>query len=45
MHDVPDEIKRRQIALFTERDPAYGVGVVKVVKLDPPGTLGRESIA
>jgi catalase len=37
MQGVPDEIKRRQIALFTLCDPAYGAGVAKAVKLDPHG--------
>jgi len=35
MQNVPDEIKRRQIALFDKCDPAYGAGVTKAVKLDP----------
>ncbi len=37
MQGVPDEIKRRQIALFAKCDPAYGTGVAMAVKLDPPG--------
>jgi catalase len=27
MQGVPEEIKRRQIALFAKCDPAYGAGV------------------
>ena len=34
MQGVPDEIKRRQIALFAKCDPAYGAGVAKAVELD-----------
>jgi catalase len=37
MQGVPDEIKRRQIALFEKCDPAYGAGVAKAVKLEPSG--------
>jgi catalase len=37
MQGVPDEIKRRQIALFAKCDPAYGVGVAKALKLEPAG--------
>ena len=37
MQGVPDEIKRRQVALFALCDPAYGAGVAKAVKLDPAG--------
>jgi len=37
MQGVPDEIKRRQIALFTKCDPAYGAGVAKALKLEPRG--------
>ena len=36
MQGVPVEIKRRQIALFAKCDPAYGAGVAKAVKLEPP---------
>jgi catalase len=40
MQGVPDEIKRRQIALFAKCDPAYGAGVVRAVKLvEPPVQL------
>lgn len=35
MQGVPDEIKRRQIALFTRCDPEYGAGVARAVELDP----------
>jgi catalase len=35
MQGVPDEIKRRQIALFAKCDSAYGAGVAKAVELDP----------
>ena len=31
MQGVPDEIKRRQIALFTLCDPAYGAGVAQAI--------------
>jgi catalase len=34
MLGVPDEIKRRQIALFAECDSAYGAAVAKAVKLE-----------
>ncbi len=34
MQGVPDEIKRRQIALFAKCDSAYGAGVAKAVELD-----------
>jgi catalase len=37
MQGVPDEIKRRQIALFAKCDPAYGAGVAKAVKVEPSG--------
>jgi len=37
MHGVPDEIKRRQVALFAKCDPAYGAGVARALKLDRPG--------
>jgi catalase len=37
MQGVPEQIKRRQIALFTKCDPAYGTGVAKALKLEPPG--------
>jgi hypothetical protein len=37
MQGVPDEIKRKQVALFTTSDPAYGAGLANAVKLDPPG--------
>jgi catalase len=33
---VPDEIKRRQVRLFAQCDPAYGAGVAKALKLDRP---------
>jgi catalase len=33
MHSVPDEIKRRQVALFAKRDPAYGAGVARALGL------------
>jgi catalase len=35
MQGVPDAIKRRQIALFTKCDPAFGAGVARAVELDP----------
>ncbi|MDR2872739.1 MAG: catalase [Xanthomonadaceae bacterium] len=34
MRGVPEEIQRRQIALFAQCDPAYGAGVAKALKLD-----------
>jgi catalase len=34
MQGVPDEIKRRQVALFAQCDPAYGEGVAKALKLE-----------
>ena len=34
MLGVPEEITRRQIALFTKCDPAYGAGVLKALKLE-----------
>jgi catalase len=37
MHGVPDEIKRRQVALFAKCDPAYGAGVARALKLESPG--------
>src|SRR6266403_2020125 len=37
MQGVPDEIKRRQVALFAKCDPAYGEGVAKALKLEPSG--------
>jgi catalase len=37
MQGVPDELKRRQVRLFTKCDPAYGAGVAKALKLDRPG--------
>src|SRR5712691_6017553 len=37
MQGVPDEIKRRQVALFAKCDPAYGAGVARALKLDAPG--------
>ena len=37
MQGVPEEIKRRQIALFAKCDPAYGAGVARAVELEPPG--------
>ncbi len=36
MEGVPDEIKLRQIELFTHVDPAYGEGVAKAVGLPVP---------
>jgi catalase len=35
MQGVPDEIKRRQIALFAKCDPAFGSGVAKALELYP----------
>jgi catalase len=35
MQGVPESIQRRQIALFAQCDPAYGVGVARALKLDP----------
>jgi catalase len=35
MQGVPEEIKRRQVALFAKCDPAYGAGVAKALKLEP----------
>jgi catalase len=35
MQGVPDEIKRRQVALFTKCDPEFGAGVGKAMELDP----------
>jgi catalase len=37
MQGVPESIQRRQIALFAKCDPAYGAGVARALKLDPPG--------
>jgi len=37
MQGVPEEIKRRQVALFAQCDPAYGAGVARAVKLDTRG--------
>ena len=37
MQGVPEQIKRRQVALFALCDPAYGAGVAKALKLDPRG--------
>jgi len=37
MQGVPEQIKRRQVALFALCDPAYAAGVAKVLKLDPRG--------
>jgi len=37
MQGVPDEIKRRQIALFSKCDPAYGAGVAEALRLEPAG--------
>lgn len=37
MQGVPENIQRRQIALFAKCDPAYGAGVARALKLDPPG--------
>ena len=34
MQGVPEEIKRRQIALFEKCDPAYGAGVARAAKLE-----------
>jgi catalase len=34
MRGVPNEIKRRQIALFAKCDPAYGAGVANALKLE-----------
>jgi catalase len=35
MQGVPEEIKRRQIALFAKCDPAYDAGVARATKLEP----------
>ncbi len=37
MRGVPESIVRRQLALFTKCDPAYGEGVRRALKLDPIG--------
>jgi catalase len=37
MQGVPEEIKRRQIALFAKCDPAYGAGVANAVKREGRG--------
>jgi catalase len=37
MQGVPQEIKRRQIALFAKCDPAYGAGVADAVKREGRG--------
>jgi len=37
MQGVPEEIKRRQIALFAKCDPAYGAGVADAVKREGRG--------
>ncbi|MHB8912227.1 MAG: catalase [Lysobacter sp.] len=37
MQGVPEHIQRRQVAHFTQADPAYGAGVLKALKLDPVG--------
>jgi len=37
MQGVPEEIKRRQIALFAKCDPAYGAGVASAVKREGRG--------
>lgn len=37
MQGVPEHIQRRQIAHFTKADPAYGAGVEKALRLEPPG--------
>ena len=44
MEGVPDEIKRRQVALFAKCDPAYGAGVANALHLDPAGHDGRELV-
>jgi catalase len=38
MQGIPESIARRQIALFAECDPAYGEGVSKALRLEPPGS-------
>jgi catalase len=37
MQGVPEEIKRRQIALFAKCDAAYGAGVANAVKREGRG--------
>lgn len=37
MQGIPESIAHRQIALFTQCDPAYGEGVRRALRLDPPG--------
>ena len=37
MQGVPESIVRRQLALLSKCDPAYGEGVRRALKLDPPG--------
>ena len=37
MQGVPDEIRRRQVALFAKCDRAYGAGVAEALKLDLAG--------
>lgn len=37
MQGVPEPILRRQVALFTKCDPAYGEGVRRALNLDAPG--------
>jgi catalase len=37
MQGVPESIVRRQLALFSKCDPAYGDGVRRALKLDPVG--------
>jgi hypothetical protein len=40
MQGVPEEIKRRQIALFAKCAPAYGAGVANAVKREGRGDDG-----
>ena len=42
MHGIPEEIKRRQIALFAKCDPAYGADVAKALELDLGPPEGRD---
>jgi catalase len=37
MQGVPEEIKRRQVALFAKCDPAYGAGVANALKREAAG--------
>lgn len=37
MQGVPEHIQRRQVAHFRQCDPAYGAGVARALKLEPPG--------